>query len=426
MTTPAASPAPAPPRKTPWRALALLILWAVFMFAAVLNPQAVLFSTDDNLGATTWRATMLPEGLAGAWDPSALLGQPTSFSASLTNLLLWILPTSVFINWIHAFYLAGASFFLLLYLRHWRLAWSACALATLTAFWLGNNFTLTYAGHIPKFAILMWVCAYLWLIERASARRSAAQAILAGFVLGLQFGEQPDVALFCALVLGAYTLFVLWRDHRRAPALWLRLLAPLLLVALLMAVHPLYSGYRTAVQDMASLNPADPDAQWDFCTQWSWPPEESIDFVAPGYMGWRSGEPAGPYWGRMGRSAGWEQTRRGFLNFKLENQYLGAIPVLFALTGLLLAWRRHPPGATATAPADPWQLTLRCWTLITLVTLLLAFGKHFPLYRLFYQLPMISSIRNPNKFLHLFQIGVAILAAAGLDRAQRADEEPRP
>ncbi len=52
-----------------------------------------------------------------------------------------------------------------------------------------------------------------------------------------------------------------------------------------------------------------------------------------------------------------------------------------------------------------------------MVTLLLSFGKHFPLYALFYEFPMVSSIRNPNKFLQVFQLAVAILAAYGFDIA---------
>ena len=61
----------------------------------------------------------------------------------------------------------------------------------------------------------------------------------------------------------------------------------------------------------------------------------------PGWTGWRSGDEQGPYWGRMGRSDGYEQTRQGFMNFKLENVYVGAIPLLFAVLGLATAFGRR-------------------------------------------------------------------------------------
>ncbi len=57
------------------------------------------------------------------------------------------------------------------------------------------------------------------------------------------------------------------------------------------------------------------------------------------------------------------------------------------------------------------------WSLVCLLTLLLSFGKHFFLYQLFYSLPMISSIRNPNKFIQVFQLSVAVLCAYGLHLA---------
>ncbi len=60
------------------------------------------------------------------------------------------------------------------------------------------------------------------------------------------------------------------------------------------------------------------------------------------------------------------------------------------------------------------------WGTVAVVTLLLAYGKYFPLYALFYKLPLVNNIRNPNKFLQVFQMALAILAAYGLDIALRA------
>jgi hypothetical protein len=54
------------------------------------------------------------------------------------------------------------------------------------------------------------------------------------------------------------------------------------------------------------------------------------------------------------------------------------------------------------------------------VSLLLAFGKYFPLYALFYQLPVVNNIRNPNKFIQVFQVCLAILAVYGFDMLWRS------
>ena len=74
----------------------------------------------------------------------------------------------------------------------------------------------------------------------------------------------------------------------------------------------------------------------------------------------------------------------------------------------------------ANTPTRPYSTTstraeIIFWGCIAVITLLLAFGKFFPLYALFYQLPLVSSIRNPNKFLQVFQLALGILSAYGLN-----------
>ncbi|MBN2783992.1 MAG: hypothetical protein JXR25_04135, partial [Pontiellaceae bacterium] len=147
--------------------------------------------------------------------------------------------------------------------------------------------------------------------------------------------------------------------------------------------------------------------------QWSIPPNEVVDFVAPGYYGWRSGESEGPYWGRTGQSAEWEKTGQGFRNFKLESTYIGMIPFAFAFFALF-AFRRSEHMAEILFCAGA-----------ALIALLLSFGKYFPLYALFYKLPVVNSIRNPNKFIQVFQVCLAILSAYGMDAMWRSRDEDR-
>jgi hypothetical protein len=342
------------------------------------------------------------------------MGTKGYININLTYLLLWILPVGVFASVYHAVCLTLASTLLALFLREQGVHRMGAALGGIAYAWTGSNLTLTYAGHLPKFAVLVFAAACLVCVEKAVRRRSPAWACLAGGAMGGMFLEIQDMALFFSLVLGPYVLFALWREGIVRPAGVMRLLLPLLVVAGLTAARPVIDGYRTSVKGVASVSDDNPQAKWEFATQWSWPPEESIDFIAPGYMGWRSGDPQGPYWGRMGRSEGWETTRQGFMNFKLESQYLGAVPIVFALFALYAA--RKQPADTVTGPASG-RADVVFWGVAMLVTLLLAFGKHFPLYQVFFALPVVDSIRNPNKFLQVFQLALAVLAGYGLHRA---------
>lgn len=380
------------------------IVLSLLIFRCCLS-GATLLTTDDNIGCLAERVSGLPQAFFGGWYDSPLVGFANTLSLNWTNLNLWLQPLLFFNNWMHALDLILCSLLLGGFLRLRGCSLPACLLGALTAFWLGSNFTLTYAGHIGKYGVVLFAAAALYGIEKTAQTKRIAWAVLTGGAIGAMFTEQQDSALFMAMMLGPYLLFALWRENRQSiPKALLKLAGPVFVTALLIASHALLSGYQANVQGVASQSEENPQAKWEFATQWSWPPEESIAFIAPGYTGWRSGEPDGPYWGRMGRSAEWESTRQGFMNFKLENTYLGLLPVLFALFAVF-SWRRRAEFRADTI----------FWAGATLVTLLLAFGKYFPLYGLLYQLPIVNNIRNPNKFLQVFQLAMAVLTAYGME-----------
>jgi hypothetical protein len=395
----------------------VVALLAAIVFRECLLPWRLLLTTDDNIGAMAHRARALPHAFLGWWYDASLMGFPVLLGLSWTNVLLWLLPLKIFNNWLHAIDLGVASILLGAFLRRRGLSWAACAMGALTAFWVASNLTLTYAGHIGKFAILTFAAAFLLAVDFTARTRRWEWAVLAGGALGVTFLEQADVALFFAMALVPLGLFQIFRENRANGKAAARLAAILLLVAGAMAAYPVLTGMRQFVTSVSTVSEENPKAKWEFVTQWSWPPDEMVDFVAPGYLGWRSGEPEGPYWGRMGRSEGWEVTKQGFQNFKLESQYIGFVPVALALWALCLAlWKDREGRGT--------RVEVMAWGAVTVGALLLSFGKYFPLYRLFYLLPGVSSIRNPNKFLQVFQLGLAVLAAYGMDSAIRAAAMP--
>lgn len=133
------------------------------------------------------------------------------------------------------------------------------------------------------------------------------------------------------MFLGAYAVFAVVRRERTCWTAWLARLAPMGLMILFMAGGMVLHIHTANTRGIATEGPQSVEAQWNFCTSWSVPPQESLDFIAPGFYGWRTSEPAGPYWGETGQSAEWPTTGRGFRNFRLETVYLGAIPFLMAI-----------------------------------------------------------------------------------------------
>lgn len=401
-----------------WQDAVLLALFgavALLVFHALWQPGTVLLSSDDNVGLLRNSQRMLEASAVHPWIGEALWGMPAMSMVRPGYFLLKALPAAVFMNAYHGLCLALAAWLLALYLRDRGLRPAACAFGGLAAFWVGTNLTLTYAGHVGKYGLMPFLALAVFALGRWGGTRKPAWGVVAGAAAGAMFLEQADVALFCALLLAPLGLFEAaraaggWKPAALAKQAW-----GAALVAALLAGGASLAAKGSGVTE--STDTQTPEERWAYVTQWSQPPGESLDFIAPGWTGWRSGDEKGPYWGKMGRSEGYEQTRQGFMNFKLENVYVGAVPLLFALLGLAAAFRRRREEPETAA-------AVFVWSGLCLAALLLAFGKFFVLYKPLSLLPGFGSIRNPNKFIHFFQMAWGVLAAFGLDAALKL--EPR-
>lgn len=383
--------------------LSLVALTGIAVFGPVWFEGALLQANDANAAHLSVVKRSLPESYLGRWNSQVLMGQPLYMPLSVTSMFLWALPPAFVVNSIYFLMLLGSCAALMFVFPReiLRRSWIMVT-GLLAAFWLGSNLTLISAGHQGKYGALLFLSLSLALCRQAP--KSWAVSILCGAAFGAMFMQQADVALFFSLIAGPYLVYQLWKSSHLSHSVRIQRLAVAIAVSFLFAAGPLLVGYRQNVKTAAPMQTESAEEKWAYVTQWSFPPEEVIAFIAPGYTGWRSGDPEGPYWGRMGRSAGWEETGKGFRNFKLENTYLGIIPLALALFAVLSVRR------------SPHRGEIYFWACAGITSLLLSFGKFFPLYALFYQLPVVSSIRNPNKFLQIFQVIVGILAIYGLNR----------
>ena len=55
------------------------------------------------------------------------------------------------------------------------------------------------------------------------------------------------------------------------------------------------------------------------------------------------------------------------------------------------------------------------WAVAGAISLLLAWGRHAPLYQILYALPYFSTVRKPMKFMHVLHFALMILAAYGFE-----------
>ncbi len=384
------------------------ILLAAVVFRCTWGADQAFSGSDANMGLLEAAKRRLPQGFFGAYTSSPVFGGAAATPISFSNLGQWPLTAVAYSNVWYAVCLIIASMGLVGYLRLWGITWTSCAFGAIAAFWVGS-ITMAAAGHMGKLGVMAFFSLGLLLLEKAQrATHYAARtgfSMLAGLSVGLMLLEQQDVGLLAGLFLGAYAVFRLFQTAGRKWLSWATVLLPITMVGLSLSMATALEAYSKNVTETGLEHRS--QQKWEFITQWSMVPKELPDLIAPGYSGWSTGNPDGPYWGECGQSAEWESTGKGFRNFRLDSLYIGFLPLFLALFGFAAVLR--------PARAKDGGSTFLFWGIMGIAALLLAFGKFSPIYKLFYHLPLVGNIRAPVKFMHNLQVIIGLLAAFGLD-----------
>ena len=328
-------------------------------------------------------------------------------------------------------------------------------------------------------------------ILRALKSRPWPNLALAGICVGLGLMEGYDIGALFSLYIAAFVLFgfVIKRLESDKPVALGQAagrgfagVAVVALVAGLAASQTMSTLVDTQLQGTGS-DPQTPaqraaakERQWTFLTQWSLPKMETLRIVIPGLYGYRLDTPrpydgnklrsldGGNYWGSMGqdpvldRVAEVEKVIAAFgqrnvvpgelaraLNVSVQKatqlmslvqnknqflqrhsgsgEYAGIIVVLLAAWALFFALQKR---ANIYSPTERRMILF--WTVLAVVSLLLAYGRHAVFYQLIHQLPFFNTMRNPIKFLHPMHLGLIVLCGYGIEGllrlAKREAAEP--
>lgn len=445
--------------------LALAALAAATYWDLLADPDQVLAFNDLNVEVALSPSYRFPEIFMRSWDNQLFFGFGNRQVAIATGFIGDTLAPIFWRRGGQAFVLAlcGLAFYWML--RQYRLSRGACALSAAILILTGWCHNFAMAGQVWRPICLGWSALALGFLERgrrhtAAGAPHAVQAwlsyALAGGCMGLCVAEWPDVGLVLAIA----SAFVFWFSHgalyiaqrhsdtrpnpvaasnpaaRRLtlPAIAAKF-ALYVAMSVLLAWQTISVIFATNIQGVKQGGSSDPAARYAWATQWSVPPAETWNIVSGNYFGSSTRSETHPYWGRVGREAHWETTRQGYRNFSGCGWHLGVIPciLLLGLFILLLIrrndsrWYVHagdrraadqPPGLR-TGPADdapsatdPRALVLMIFIGCTL-SLMMMWGKYFPLYRLFWSLPYFDTFRNPEKwngpFTLLAGLGIALM-----------------
>ena len=337
-----------------------------------------------------------------------------------------------------AMYLAALG--MVFYLKGRGLPPLACYGAGAAYGFMGYNFTLFSAGHLGWFVYLMYGPFCFGLIDRCVRKGRWINWILLGGVLAWSSAQQPDLWLLFTVMAFVYGLFktavVLKAETSVARG---RRAGRILLGVAMSAVTLAATGWpqlhkaifvETANRDRqiadsieagfdnrpknAKEGKAEREKRYVFCTNWSLPPDEILEFAVPDIKGGSSDprvSPKNPYHGRIGA----QMAPGRWAPYRQHSLYMGVLTLCFALAGVILGlWRRKDGVCADGAQKLSNRAEIIFWTFAVVFLLFCALGGFTPFYRLIFLLPMGDYIRCPLKFVHLVEWCVAVLAGFGI------------
>lgn len=410
-------------------AVSVLMASSVVFFWPDLTRGQVAYQNDTRIfyyPLFAYMAEALKGGLLPLWSPHIFSGYPIFADGEagpfypLHLLALLVLPMQTAFVALRPIRFFQAGLFTYLFCRTIGIGRLGSLIGALVfAF---GGFTVAQLHHTNISTAAIWlplILAFAELAVRHSGRVRYCFTLLAGVAFGMQgliihvqvaLMSAATFALFCGFRAlcgtpgagpGPYSSLGAWfgrrLDRRSTPHLtWLgKVLSGaggrFGLAAGVVLLAGLTGAALSAVQllplyELGTFSARGGGVTYSFATQYSLPPVQLISLLLPNFF-----VVNGQYWGLWSR---WEVFA-----------YVGVAPLVLALAGMLLA--RH-------------RVAL-FFIVLGAASLALALGEHSPygIHRALAGVPGFSVLRAPGRFLFLFTLSMAVLAAFGADALRR-------
>jgi hypothetical protein len=380
-----------PHRAWPWLGgLALLML---AMFGDTLVPGARVLGdppSDMLTHSLPWRAFgfgELAKGNLALWNPHVFAGAPYfgGLQSALLyppNLLFLVLPLPLAMNWGLAldFWLLGA--FMFLWARRRGLAPFAAFVCSALVILCAPHFWRVLIGGTAAAGVMAWAPLLFLCIDEWLETRRPLWCLLGMLAVAMQiFAGQPQYVYYIAIIAAIFSALRLLEAREGRLQVAVGLLSLHAGGALLGAAQMLPALQVTAETVRGQPLP------YEFAAAYSFPPENFITLLAPGFFGDGHSQ---PYWGRW---------------------FLPEASAFMGVIGLSLAVY----GFGAARIAGKWALLCAA-----AAAAMLALGDNTPLYRPLYEwLPWFDKFRLTTRFLFPAMMILALFAGYGLDRLLR-------
>lgn len=385
--------------------LLVIVLATLCLYSGLLFfPKDQLYPAKDWWGQHRFWKSFLSDsfyrdGEIPLWNPmifsgAPFLGHPTAstYFYPLNILFLRYNPDSVFKFYLlfHTL-LAGIGMF---YLVKRLLEDRFTALFGSLAFILGGAWMAKISyGQLTNMVVISYVPLLFLILHHLWRKPGWTASLLLGLTWGLQFNA-GNVHLFyiCALSMAFYILY-LFIEELIVQKDWKLLIRKILLILLgsLIAVGigagQLLPSLETAAWSIRTRS------DYDYCTTMSLPVWQTMSFVYSNIFG-----------------TPMDGSYIGAENYTELYGYVGLFPVLLALYYL---WGKRDKNGYP-------------WLFLTVLTLILSFGRFTPLYKLFYKIvPGINLFRIPSTFLFVYVFALIITSCFGLKKLLERESESK-
>lgn len=392
--------------------LACLVIAFLFLFwPGIENSKMTVWSADHGMESHRYRVEGAKHFGGFEWRQTQFLGTGNKYGILLYPNwpILATFPLGVSF-WLNVAFLMACGGIGAWYcarkmgVGRWGAAFSGIAFV-LTS----HMISLLYPGHISKMQAIPWIPWAMGFFWQGWQTGRFKYYILTAMALGvsLQSGE-PQLALYLGFSLAAMAAYsTISLASEKHNSIWSNLgkrtvmSAACAILAVLLAYQSTSKFSSFLTKNTPTINKASEKTEqtqeekaiedqkaYDFATGWSFPPEDCLTFLLTGQL---FGGKSPGYWGRMGTKN---------LKLKQTDDYLGILVVAFALLGLVLIKR---------------QKAIMFLFLMLLGSLLLAFGRYTPIYRLIYSLPTMASQRVPARWVIFTATSAVILAGFGFE-----------
>ena len=389
---------------------------AAFVFWGTWSPDVAPVMPDS---PTTYSPTHLADLLRGFYESGRIV--PDDLKVFLGGPWVWQ-------ELQYAFALYFAALGAVYYCRGRGLSrpasYGAALLLAFSGYWL----TLYSAGHLGWFRWMTYGVFAFGLADRAVRVGRLRHWLLLGAVVSWAGFNQQDLWLLFTVFTAAYFVWCCVRERRFPWKGMLVAFAAFALIGLPNFVSSLgdtLKGRKEQIErseNVSNKGASDREKRWEFVTNWSMPPDETVEFLVPRVNGDTScpfvlsinrGKGVKPYVGALGRPM---NAKSG--NYRQHSLYVGWATCLLAALGvasLFIGAVRGPKGGVRGRASDA-----AFFSVATVVFYLLSLGRYFePAYRLVFALPFGDLIRCPVKWHHLTELCLAFLAAYSADALLR-------